>query len=216
MIIRTTLKIVFLMTCLVPCRAQTASGYFHTIGEGERHGKVVAAHVEKPMLRDTLAAESSEPPDPPEEKSMAEKPKPEAPVKKAPRMRSYRNWKERELTMLNLLEVIREVGLSNGLIVLAQALLETGHFSSNVCKEYNNLFGLYDSKNREYFRFSRWEDSVVAYQRMIQYRYKGGNYFQFLKSIGYAEDPRYIVQKDWLCRRPTVYRQTGKDGQEHL
>ena len=182
------------MTCLVPCRAQTASGYFHTIGEGERHGKVVAAHVEKPMLRDTLAAESSEPPDPPEEKSMAEKPKPEAPVKKAPRMRSYRNWKERELTMLNLLEVIREVGLSNGLIVLAQALLETGHFSSNVCKEYNNLFGLYDSKNREYFRFSRWEDSVVAYQRMIQYRYKGGNYFQFLKKIGYAEDPRYIVK----------------------
>ena len=194
MIIRTTLKIVFLMTCLVPCRAQTASGYFHTIGESERHGKVVAAHVEKPMLRDTLAAESSEPPDPPEEKSMAEKPKPEAPVKKAPRMRSYRNWKERELTMLNLLEVIREVGLSNGLIVLAQALLETGHFSSSVCKEYNNLFGLYDSKNREYFRFNRWEDSVVAYQRMIQYRYKGGNYFQFLKRIGYAEDPRYIVK----------------------
>ena len=194
MIIRTTLKIVFLMTCLVPCRAQTASGYFHTIGEGERHGKVVAAHVEKPMLRDTLAAESSEPPDPPEEKSMAEKPKPEAPVKKAPRMRSYRNWKERELTMLNLLEVIREVGLSNGLIVLAQALLETGHFSSNVCKEYNNLFGLYDSKNKRYFRFNRWEDSVVAYQRMIQYRYKGGNYFQFLKRIGYAEDPRYIVK----------------------
>ena len=182
------------MTCLVPCRAQTASGYFHTIGEGERHGKVVAAHVEKPMLRDTLAAESSEPPDPPEEKSMAEKPKPEAPVKKAPGMRSYRNWKERELTMLNLLEVIREVGLSNGLIVLAQALLETGHFSSSVCKEYNNLFGLYDSKNREYFRFNRWEDSVVAYQRMIQYRYKGGNYFQFLKRIGYAEDPRYIVK----------------------
>lgn len=109
-------------------------------------------------------------------------------------MRSYRNWKERELTMFNLLEVIREVGLSNGLIVLAQALLETGHFSSNVCKEYNNLFGLYDSKNREYFRFNRWEDSVVAYQRMIQYRYKGGNYFQFLKRIGYAEDPRYIVK----------------------
>ena len=60
--------------------------------------------------------------------------------------------------MLNLLEVIREVGLTNALIVLAQALLETGYFSSRVCKEYNNLFGLYDSKNREYFRFARWED----------------------------------------------------------
>ena len=182
------------MTCLVPCRAQTASGYFHTIGQSERYGKVVAAHVEMPTSRDTLAAESSEPPDPPTEKAKTEMPKPAAAAKKAPRMRSYRNWKERELTMLNLLEVIREVGLSNGLIVLAQALLETGHFSSSVCKEYNNLFGLYDSKNREYFRFNRWEDSVVAYQRMIQYRYKGGNYFQFLKKIGYAEDPRYIVK----------------------
>ena len=194
MIIRTMLKIVFLMTCLVPCRAQTASGYFHTIGQSERYGKVIAAYVEKPMLRDTLAAESSEPPDTPSEKAKTEMPKPAATAKKTPRTRSYRNWKERELTMLNLLEVIREVGLSNGLIVLAQALLETGHFSSRVCKEYNNLFGLYDSKNREYFRFSRWEDSVVAYQRMIQYRYKGGNYFQFLKRIGYAEDPRYIVK----------------------
>ena len=182
------------MTCLVPCRAQTASGYFHTIGEGKRHGKVVAAHVEMPMSCDTLAAESSEPPDPPTEKAKTEMPKPAAAAKKAPRMRSYRNWKERELTMFNLLEVIREVGLSNGLIVLAQALLETGHFSSRVCKEYNNLFGLYDSKNKKYFRFNRWEDSVVAYQRMIQYRYKGGNYFQFLKRIGYAEDPRYIVK----------------------
>ena len=182
------------MTCLVPCRAQTASGYFHTIGQSKRYEKDIAAHVEMPMLRDTLAAESSEPPDTPSEKAKTEMPKPAATAKKTPRTRSYRNWKERELTMLNLLEVIREVGLSNGLIVLAQALLETGHFSSNVCKEYNNLFGLYDSKNREYFRFSRWEDSVVAYQRMIQYRYKGGNYFQFLKRIGYAEDPRYIVK----------------------
>ena len=31
-------------------------------------------------------------------------------------------------------------------IVYAQALIETGHFSSSVCKNYNNLFGLYNSK----------------------------------------------------------------------
>lgn len=185
MIIRTTLKIVFLMTCLVPCRAQTASGYFHTIGEGERYGKVVAA---SDFPRDSVAMESSQPS---EQEAQMVKP---VPMKKYPRTRSYRNWEERELTMLNLLEVIREVGLTNGLIVLAQALLETGYFSSRVCKEYNNLFGLYDSKNREYFRFARWEDSVVAYQRMIQYKYKGGNYFHFLKRIGYAEDPRYLVK----------------------
>ena len=176
------------MVCSMLCRAQMASGYFHTIGQGERYGKVVAT---SDFPRDSVAMESSQPS---EQEAQMVKPKATAPLKKYPRARSYRNWEERELTMLNLLEVIREVGLTNGLIVLAQALLETGYFTSRVCKEYNNLFGLYDSKNREYFRFARWEDSVVAYQRMIQYKYKGGNYFQFLKRIGYAEDPRYLVK----------------------
>ena len=107
---------------------------------------------------------------------------------------SYYKWKPRDLTLNNLADVLAEVGLSNKLFVLAQALLETGYFSSRVCKEYNNLFGLYDSKNRDYYRFARWEDSVVGYRRMIQYRYKGGNYLHFLKRIGYAEDPRYITK----------------------
>lgn len=105
---------------------------------------------------------------------------------------SYYKGSPRELSFTNLMAVVDEVGLSNQLFVLAQALLETGHFSSRVCKEYNNLFGLYDSRNRDYFRFARWEDSVVGYKKMIQYKYKGGNYLNFLKRIGYAEDPRYI------------------------
>lgn len=107
---------------------------------------------------------------------------------------SYRQWNPRELNLKNLTDVMSEVGLSNKLFVLAQALLETGNFSSRVCREYNNLFGLYDSKNRDYYRFERWEDSVVGYGKMIQYRYKGGNYLHFLKRIGYAEDPRYITK----------------------
>ena len=110
------------------------------------------------------------------------------------RIHSYRQWNPRELNLKNLTDVITEVGLSNKLFVLAQAMLETGNFSSRVCKEYNNLFGLYDSKNRDYYLFERWEDSVVGYGKMIQYRYKGGNYLNFLKRIGYAEDPRYITK----------------------
>ena len=105
---------------------------------------------------------------------------------------SYYKGSPRELNLTNLMVVFDEVGLSNQLFVMAQALLETGHFSSRVCKEYNNLFGLYDSKSRDYFRFARWEDSVIGYKKMIQYKYKGGNYLNFLKRIGYAEDPRYI------------------------
>lgn len=107
---------------------------------------------------------------------------------------SYYKGSPRELNLTNLMAVSDEVGLSNQLFVMAQALLETGYFSSRVCKEYNNLFGLYDSKNRDYFRFARWEDSVVGYKKMIQYKYKGGNYLNFLKRIGYAEDPRYITK----------------------
>ena len=104
---------------------------------------------------------------------------------------SYYTGESRELTLANLIDVIEEVGLNNQLFVLAQAVLETGHFTSSVCKNYHNLFGLYDSKHKDYYRFARWEDNVVGYQKFIQYRYKGGNYLQFLKRIGYAEDPRY-------------------------
>ena len=106
---------------------------------------------------------------------------------------SYYTGESHELTLANLIDVIEEVGLSNQLFVLAQAVLETGHFTSPVCKNYHNLFGLYDSKHKDYYRFARWEDSVVGYQEFIQYRYKGGNYLQFLKRIGYAEDPRYTT-----------------------
>lgn len=106
---------------------------------------------------------------------------------------SYYNGENHELSLANLIDVIEEVGLNNQLFVLAQAVLETGHFTSPVCKNYHNLFGLYDSKHKDYYRFARWEDSVVGYQKFIQYRYKGGNYLKFLKRIGYAEDPRYTT-----------------------
>lgn len=104
---------------------------------------------------------------------------------------SYYNEIGHELTLSNLKAVVEEVGLSNQLFVLAQAVLETGNFTSPVCKNYHNLFGLYDSRHKDYYRFARWEDSVVGYQKFIQYRYKGGDYLLFLRRIGYAEDPRY-------------------------
>lgn len=117
---------------------------------------------------------------------------------------SYFKGSPRELNLGNLLDVLDEVGISNHLFVMAQALLETGHFSSRVCKEYNNLFGLYDSRSHDYFRFARWEDSVVGYKRMIQYKYKGGNYLHFLRRIGYAEDTQYINKVAKIAK--SIYR----------
>lgn len=114
---------------------------------------------------------------------------------------SYYNGVSHEFTLGNLKAVIEEVGLSNQLFVLAQAVLETGNFTSSVCKNYHNLFGLYDSKHKDYYRFARWEDSVIGYQKFIQYRYKGGNYLQFLRRIGYAEDSRYTSKVAQIARQ---------------
>lgn len=78
-------------------------------------------------------------------------------------------------------------------IVYAQALIETGHFSSSVCKNYNNLFGLYNSKIKDYYSFEHWSDSVKAYRDFVQYKYKGNtDYYTFLVNLPYATDPNYI------------------------
>lgn len=78
-------------------------------------------------------------------------------------------------------------------IVYAQAILETGHFRSKVYRECNNLFGLYNSRTKSYYKFDHWSESVVAYLDFIQDKYKPPNdYYKFLSDIGYAEDPEYI------------------------
>lgn len=94
-------------------------------------------------------------------------------------------------------------------IVLAQAILETGHFKSVGYTEHNNLFGLYNSKKGEYFKFNHWSESIQAYKDMVEYRYKPHQtYYEFLDRIGYATDPYYIIklkqivkQNDYNTRR---------------
>ncbi len=88
-------------------------------------------------------------------------------------------------------------------IVYAQAVLETGHFKSDLCLNGNNLFGLYDSKKHRYYTFDHWKDCIIAYKEMIQYKYKDGdNYLNFLKEIGYAEDSEYIYKLKELIKNP--------------
>lgn len=87
---------------------------------------------------------------------------------------------------------IRRQGLPHPDIVLAQARLETGNFTSARCKRDHNLFGI---KHRgKYARYSRWQESVTDYKRCISARYKGGNYYAFLRRIGYAKDPQYTAK----------------------
>ena len=101
-----------------------------------------------------------------------------------------------------LMEALEYYNVEHKNIVYAQAILETGHFRSKVCKEYNNLFGLYNSYKGDYYKFDHWSESVVAYLNYIQYRYKPpDDYYQFLIKIGYAEDPQYVEKLKNIVKR---------------
>jgi len=96
------------------------------------------------------------------------------------------------LTESNVMYVLDMFDVQHKDIVLSQALLETGNFKSNICINYNNIFGLYDSAKGDYYHYSHWIASVLAYKWKVQRKYKGGCYYDFLERIGYAEDPNYI------------------------
>lgn len=105
---------------------------------------------------------------------------------------SAEDLEDSELTLDNLYKALDKEGVKFPKIVAAQALLETGNFGSKVCLELNNLFGLRRPSDGSYYAFNNWEESVVAYRDYVQYKYTDGDYYRFLKQIGYAEDKHYV------------------------
>ena len=77
-------------------------------------------------------------------------------------------------------------------IVLAQAVLETGWFKCNHCSwQRNNPFGFF--WKGQYKKFRDLDHAVFYYKTWQAKWYKDGeDYYDFLKRIGYAEDPGYI------------------------
>lgn len=103
--------------------------------------------------------------------------------------------------------------IKNPSIVLLQARLETGDYTSIIFQDNNNLFGMkYPSRGREtpalgilyghaYYR--HWTDSVKDYKLFQEWYLSIGwrlpdndpdLYLVFLRSIRYAQDPRYIYK----------------------
>lgn len=97
-----------------------------------------------------------------------------------------------------VLQACAYYGLKHDTIILTQAKLETGNYKSYQCQVNNNLFGLYNSAKMEYYKFNHWSESVEAYKKWIQYRYKDGDYYMWLQTIGYAEDSNYISKLKWV------------------
>lgn len=102
-----------------------------------------------------------------------------------------------------LISQIKQLNFKFPHIVLAQAYLETGQFSSTIFKQNNNLFGMKEAKQRStisigtrnnHAYYNTWAESVVDYALFYStYLYSINTeeeYFQYL--IQYAEDPSYI------------------------
>ena len=90
-------------------------------------------------------------------------------------------------------EALQYYEIKHPTIVKAQAILETANFTSDLCIKNNNLFGLYDSKNKRYYSYNHWWESIIAYKKTIQKRYENSRYYyMFLEDIEYAEDKEYI------------------------
>lgn len=79
-------------------------------------------------------------------------------------------------------------------IVLAQAILETGHFQSYACVNRHNLFGL-RKRDGSYMSFSHWTECVAAYKKYIQkWKHPPNDYYKHLDDLGYAEDTSYTTK----------------------
>ncbi len=88
------------------------------------------------------------------------------------------------------LQQIKDKGIKHPEIVYAQYRLETGNGKSRAFTEYNNAFGFI--YKRKLMRFKSVEACVEYYKTWQAKRYVAGDYFEFLKKIGYAEEEGYI------------------------
>lgn len=106
----------------------------------------------------------------------------------------------------NLYSYIVDLGVKYPDIVMAQARLESGHFTSIIFKENNNLFGMRYPKRREtvatgsnkgYAVYPNWKVAVMDYKlwqnRFIHKIDTKDEYLAYL-SKNYAADSLYIQQ----------------------
>jgi uncharacterized FlgJ-related protein len=104
-----------------------------------------------------------------------------------------RYYKTARLNAEEVRAYMDSIGIAHSVIVLKQALLETGHFKSKLLMDKNNLFAFRYTK--KYKHFETWQQSVDYYKIWQDkfYTNKNENYYAFLKRIKYAHAPNYIA-----------------------
>jgi len=123
------------------------------------------------------------------------------------KMDFYNRALSQDFSVELLIECLYYEKIQHPTIVLKQSRLETGHYTSELFKMANNLFGMRLAHVREtvaigeynyHACYSHWTESVKDYKLWQDYYISQGyrltNYFAFLQYIGYAEDPIYLLK----------------------
>lgn len=122
-----------------------------------------------------------------------------------------------EISKVALWNAIKNMNIYHPEIVFAQAILETGNFTSSVFKNNNNLFGMKmpgkrptvakkPKKKGGYAVYDNWQQSVEDYKLYQSYLFRKGElgkakYFNYLdkiycQSTGYSNKLKQIIRQN--------------------
>lgn len=122
-----------------------------------------------------------------------------------------------EFSEENLIKYLKEINVKYPHIVLAQAQIESGHYSSKIFKESHNLFGMKrafsrattsQGTNRGHAYYDHWTQSVIDYalwsNKYLSSARSEEQYFAFLGKH-YAEDPNYVSKLKSKIKKENLY-----------
>jgi len=117
---------------------------------------------------------------------------------------SFTRRAEMPFSTTNMLKIMNEVGIVYPDIVMAQAKIETGHFTSRVFRENHNLFGMRLPRQRSttatgeqynHASYTSWRQSVIDYklwQDRVLIKVKSKRAYLKYLSKYYATDKKYV------------------------
>ena len=121
-----------------------------------------------------------------------------------------------DFTPENLAYYINALNISFPHIVYAQAVQETGVFTSNIFLENHNLFGMKQARvrpnlamgtKRGHAYYTNWQESVIDYALWqaahANHIRNEQEYLTFLDGL-YAEDPYYVVRLETIIKRDNL------------
>jgi flagellum-specific peptidoglycan hydrolase FlgJ len=120
---------------------------------------------------------------------------------------------EDEFSKDKFIEMLKDLNVTFPHIVMAQSIIETGNWRSNIFIENHNLFGMKEAKRRvttavgthnNHAYYNHWRESVYDYaffQCRYLYKIKSEDeYFKYL-SANYAEDTLYVPKVKNIINR---------------